>query len=204
MANGDVVKLNLITEASGVSMANTFYLKDTDSAEGPGDTLTDALDVGENTIVAQDLVTVTSDELAFTCLSASFVVGPTLPPLTRFISDAGNVVGDMHPTTQCVVLAYYGDNYGLMERRFNWRFAGIPESHSENGRLSEAALALWNTVANNWQTGAGFSDGNISWVLQGRWVDPVGPTTNYASAVSVRPRAILRKFRGRQTRLCGT
>jgi len=99
-------------------------------------------------------------------------------------------------------VAYYGDNYDTLKRHYHWKFSGVPESFAANGALTEAALTQWVGVGTAILNNTGMNANAIAWEFNALGIQQPGDIPIYSKIAAVNARAILRKSRSRQTRLC--
>ena len=198
MANGDVYKINLVSELNGVAMSNGFSLRaDADSA--PGLEFPTLLNLVEQQIVPL-LPQALSEELTFTCISARRSVGASSSSFSRFINVPGTILGDSLPSTCYLKLQYY--SYPVEPRTaFALRFSGIPEPDSANGRVRTGNLLLFEPfinfmVADN----ITFAGNSYRWVTNNQY-PLLAPITNHP-IVKANIQPCLYNLRGRQTSLC--
>lgn len=199
MAINDEIQGAIIYEAGGVAMANTIFMRDTDSSLSQIDTLNAALDV-LNTL-SQSLVAAMSDRYEITCLSARIIGDMSSPALIRFVTIQGGISADGHPTTQVTIIRYYGEEYQTTKRTYHWKIPGAAETVSAGGRLSAAAVTAYGPFINLVTDTAGIVEGGATW----RIISPTefiinDPPRDPIDHANVNP--ILKKFRGRQTRVC--
>lgn len=197
----DKIRVNLITELSGVAMNSTLYFEIEDLGDDdPVVTNLAKLATAYHAVV-EDVCTT---QWAVTCITY-FNETTTEPKEVLPITLAGAVITDAHP--QASVVRY--NRYGLYTgdgttRRGAHNLSGVAEAFSTSGRLNDATefLALGVLLSSP----IVLADGGWHLVNQLKITpDPTFPLIkDFILSTKCQPNGVFQVLASRKTRLCGT